>query len=70
MKKRRQFFNHNLLTLAFWHGYKEVQKMKTQKKWGVALLSALVLIPIFLFTGNVQPDVGSPESSKAVFFVS
>ena len=44
--------------------------MKTKKKWGVALLSALVLIPIFLFIGNVQPDVGSPESSKAVFFGS
>jgi len=41
-----------------------------KKQVGVLLLSALVLIPILIFFGNVQPDVGSPESSKVVFYVS
>jgi hypothetical protein len=31
MQKRHQFIDHNLLTLAFRHGYKERQKMKGKK---------------------------------------
>jgi len=58
------------LTLAFRHGYKEMLEMKSKKKWGALLLSALVLIPILIFIGNVQPVVENPAGSKVVFYVS
>jgi hypothetical protein len=58
------------LTLAFRHGYKEMQEMKSKKKWGALLLSALVLIPILIFIGNVQPVVENPAGAKVVFYVS
>jgi len=44
--------------------------MKSQKKRDVAVSSALILILIIIFMGNVQPDVGNPKVSKVVFFVS
>ena len=44
--------------------------MKSKRKWCVASLSALVLIPMLVFIGNVQPDVENPEASKVVFYVS
>ena len=44
--------------------------MKSKKKWCVASLSALVLIPMLIFIGNVQPVVENPAGSKAVFYVS
>jgi hypothetical protein len=47
-----------------------MQKMKRKKELGAFLLSALVLIPILIFIGNVQPDVENPESSKVIFYVS
>jgi hypothetical protein len=50
--------------------FKEMQKMKRKKQLGVLLLAAIVLIPILIFIGNVQPDVENPESSKVVFYVS
>ena len=44
--------------------------MKSKKKWGELLLSALVLIPILIFIGNVQPVVENPAGAKVVFYVS
>ena len=44
--------------------------MKSKKKWGALLLSALVLIPILIFIGNVQPVVENPAGAKVVFYVS
>ena len=44
--------------------------MKRKKQLGALLLSTLVLIPILIFIGNVQPDVENPEASKVVFYVS
>jgi hypothetical protein len=44
--------------------------MKRKKQVGALLLSALVLIPILIFIENVQPDIGTFQSSKVVFYVS
>ena len=44
--------------------------MKSKKNLGTLLLSALVLIPILLFIGNVLSNAENPEWSKVVFFVS
>ena len=48
----------------------EKRKMKSKKNLGTLLLSALVLIPILLFIGNVLSNAENPEWSKVVFFVS
>jgi hypothetical protein len=44
--------------------------MKSKKKRAVFLLSALVLIPVIVWIGNVLSNTENPEGSKAVFYVS
>lgn len=44
--------------------------MKSKRKWCVASLSALVLIPMLVFIENVQPVVENQAGSKVVFYVS
>jgi hypothetical protein len=45
-------------------------KMKSRRKWSVGLLLAMMLIPIFVLIGKVQPDVETSKLSKVVFYVS
>jgi hypothetical protein len=47
-----------------------MQEMKRKKPWEALLLSALVLIPLFIFIEKVQPDVEHPKLPKVVFYVS
>ena len=51
-------------------GSMEAKKMKSKKNLGTLLLSALVLIPILLFIGNVLSNAENPEWYMVVFFVS
>jgi hypothetical protein len=44
--------------------------MKQKNQFGVLLLSALGLILILIFIGNVQPVAENPQAHKAVFYVS
>jgi hypothetical protein len=55
---------------VFRRGGKEIQEMKRKKPWEALLLSALVLIPLFIFIEKVQPDVEHPKLPKVVFYVS
>jgi len=51
-------------------GCMEAKKMKNKKNLATLLLSALVLIPILVFIGNVLSSAENSEWSKVVFFVS
>lgn len=44
--------------------------MTKKNQFGVLLLSALGLILILIFIGNVQPVAENPQAHKAVFYVS
>lgn len=44
--------------------------MKHKKIWVPLLLSALVLIPVLIFFGDVLSNAEKPEGAKAVFYVS
>lgn len=44
--------------------------MKRKKELGTLILSALVLIPILVFIGNVLSSPENPNWSKVAFFVS
>jgi uncharacterized integral membrane protein len=59
-----------LLTAAVRRGYKEMQEMKRKMRWGALLLSALVLISLFIFIEKSQPNVEHPKLPKVVFYVS
>jgi len=58
------------LTATVRGGGKEMQEMNRKKQWEALLLSALVLIPLFIFIEKVQPDVEHPKLPKVVFYVS
>ena len=48
----------------------EAKKMKSKKNLDTLLWSALVLIPILVFIGNLLSSAENSEWSKVVFFVS
>jgi len=62
--------SNNSLIRIVWRRYREMHKMKRQKKLTSLLLAALVFLSALVLIGNERSSAENPNESTAVFFVS